>query len=124
VRQSMQDNEHIVEPSSSIVETIDWLAAHGFTRAWYLHGRNGSAVVFQDSYRTQPWIAAQGDKLLFRQENEDDKGYIVITQPESDDDQSEGARSPANMIESGGRPIYHPALSIMVAAKLRAVRTM
>lgn len=79
-------DEHIVEPSGTIVKTIDWLTSKGFPRAWYLHGRNGSAVIFQESYHDTPRVAMQGDKLLFRQEDKgDERGYIVITQPEPDD---------------------------------------
>lgn len=101
------DRDHIVQPSSSIVKTVEWLAAVGFPRAWYLHGRHGSAVLFQEDYHSRPRIAAQGDKLLFRQENEaDTRGYIVITQPEPDDAETGGVVRPSNMIDLPVGPDY------------------
>jgi hypothetical protein len=61
-----------------------------------------------DSYHSSPRIANQGDKLLFKWDENPANGYIVVTQPEPDDDQSEGAVRPPNMIESGGSSVLSP----------------
>lgn len=101
-------DEHIVKPSGSIVKTLEWLTSHGVARGWYLHGRNGSAVIFQEDYHSTPRVAMQGDKLLFQQETETDKGYIVVTQPESEDAEAGGVVRPSNMIDNGGSADVSP----------------
>lgn len=88
-RGKMMTTEHTVKTSGSIITTLDWLTDHGFPRAWFLHGRNGSAVIFQEDYHSAPQIAMQGDKLLFKEGDATDRPYIVITQSEPEGEPSQ-----------------------------------
>lgn len=115
-------DEHIVNPSSSIVNTVDWLASHGVTRAWYLHGRSGSGVIWQENYRETPSVAQQGDYLEANYFINPPRVTIIPHGPEPayhleehDFEPGHSGRTCEKMLtddegygESCGRTVYHP----------------